>query len=392
MKIHLPLKAFISLLLTFTVSVSVITLWVFRNNTNGVTLEMASKITEISNLINKEYYFPLDSEALTDGMLSGYVDGLGDKYATYYNLDTSSQQTDAINGDTHGIGIMAVESYQRDIYVYKVYRDSPAYLAGIKAGDHITYVNGEKVTEIGFSKAINGIKGTKGKRIELVINREGKNSSISLKTDDTDIQSVYSYTVDNGTIGVVQIIDFNKKTYPQFKAEMDLLLKEKIKAIIFDLRHNTGGTVDTAAKILDHLLPECDTVNIKLKDGKVRVRNKSDKDSVELPFVILTDGQTASSSEIFVSAMRHQKRATIIGEKTYGKALIQRTYTLKDGSKVKFTIGEFVQGDGSSYNGIGILPDIEVDTGFRNSHEFYFINSDNDKVLNAAVDHINQLS
>lgn len=391
MKIHLPFRAAVCLLLTFTVSVSVISLWAFRKSTNGVSVEMAEKITEISEYIKSDYYFSVDSESVTDGAVSGYMQGLGDKYATYYDVEKSSTQADAINGDTHGIGIMAVESFSRDIYVYKVYRDSPAQLAGIKEGDRIISVEGEKVSTIGFSKAVDKLRGDKGKKTNLTLLRNSKEFSVSVKYDVTDIQSVYSY-VTSGNIGVVQIIDFNKKTYPQFKAEVEFLKEQKVKGMIFDLRHNSGGTVETAAQMLDLLLPKCDTVHVKFKDGKVKVRNKSDKNSIDLPFAILTDRITASSSEIFASVMRQQNKAVLIGETTYGKALIQRTYPLKDGSKIKFTVGEFVPKNGESYNGKGLEPDIAVNPGFKISHEFYFLKPNEDKVLKAAVDYINQLS
>lgn len=390
MKLRLPFRAFISIFLTFTVSVSVISIWAFRRKISGVNLKAAEKITEINQLLQEDYYFELNDSAAEDALVSGYVDGLGDKYASYYNLDTSSQQTDAINGDAHGIGVITVENKASEMYVYKVYRDSPADLAGIKAGDVIIAVGKKAVNKIGFSSAVRDIQGTVGKAVNLTIRRGEDDFKVNVKCADIDMQSVYSYV--SGDIGILQILEFNKKTYPQFKAEVDYLMKQNVKGIIFDLRHNTGGTVESAAKILDFLLPECNTVHVKYKDGKIRVRNKSDKDFIDLPFIILTDGSTASSSEIFVSVMKHQKKAVIIGSKTYGKSLIQRTYNLKDGSKVKFTIGEFVLGNGESYSEKGIEPDINVESGLDGSYDFYFLTPENDKVLKAALEHMNQLS
>lgn len=390
MKIRLPLRAVISIFLIFTVSVSVISIWAFRSTISGLDLKAAQKINEISQLVEKDYYFKLDDAAVEDALIAGYVGGLGDKYAKYYNPDASSQQTDAINGNAHGIGIIAVENKTREIYVYKVYRDSPADLAGIKAGDCIVDVGKNSVKEIGFSKAIKDIQSAVVREITLTIRRGEDEFNVKLKCADIDMQSVYSYV--SGNIGILQIIDFNKKTYPQFKAEVDYLMKQNVKGIIFDLRHNTGGTVETAAKMLDYLLPECNTVHIRYKDGKIRVRNKSDKEFINLPFSILTDSSTASSSEIFASVMREQKKAVIIGSKTYGKSLIQRTYSLKNGSKVKFTIGEFIPESGVSYSEKGIEPDIKVESGLDNNYDYYFLTPENDKVLKAALDYMNQLS
>lgn len=392
MKIKLPFRAFISILLTFTVSVSVMTVYAFRNSISGVDLSVAQKITEISYLVEKDYYFDVDSTVLSDAVITGYVDGLGDKYAAYYNLDTSSQQANALNGDTNGIGIIAVETEQKDIYVYKVYRDGPADLAGVVAGDRIVSVADKKVSDIGFSEAVKLIQGAKDKKIKLTLRRGDEEYEVSLKCEDSDVQSVYSYIDEATNTGVVQIIDFNKKTYPQFKAEVDSLVQEEIKGIIFDLRHNTGGTVETAAEMLDYLLPKCNTIHIKYKDGRVEVRNKSDKKAIDLPYVILTDEATASSSEIFVSVMRQQKKAVVIGGKTYGKSLIQRSYVLSDGSRVKFTIGEFVPENGESYNESGIEPDIAVDAGLKKSHYYYFLTPENDRVLQTALKYMSQLS
>ncbi len=389
MKFKLPIRACIAIILTFAVCTSVTTAYFLKNKLIGIDYNTVTKISEISNLVEKEYYLDIDSQKLSDSIVSGYVNGLGDKYAAYYSLDTSSAQMDSINGDTHGIGIIAVEDpITRDIFVWRVYRDSPAESAGIKSGDHIINVNGEKVTEIGFTAAVNKIQGGVGKKSKLTLSRGNKTFTAEVECAETDMQSVYSYVPKGTNIGVVQVIDFNKKTYPQFKAEVSYYVDTGAEGLIIDLRHNNGGTVDTAAEMLDYLLPECNTIHVKYKDGKVQVRDTSDASSVDLPIVILTDGNTISASEIFTSVMKQQENVTVIGQKTYGKSLIQRTYKLSDGSLVKFTIGEFVPATGESYNGIGITPDIVIEPEYTISYNYYFLTPDKDKVLAAAIKHL----
>ncbi len=393
MRIRLPLKAIVALVLIFAVSVSVTTAYFLRNKFAGLNISTAEKITEINQLLKENYYFELDNDKMNDALITGYVDGLEDNYSAYYNLDTSSQQLDTLKGNSHGIGIIAVESPDSgEIFVWKVYRDSPAALAGIKAGDYITAVGGKEVKKLGFNQAIKKIQGSIGKKTKITVSRDNKEFTKEVQCADTDMQSVYSYMAKGTTIGVVQIIDFNQKTYPQFKAEIDSLINEGATALVFDLRHNSGGTVEAAANMLDYLLPSCDTVHVKYKDGNVEVRNTSDKECIELPFAILTDKYTASSSEIFVSVMKQQGKAVVIGSKTFGKSLIQRSFTLKDGSRVKFTIGEFVPQSGESYNEIGIEPDITVDAGYTASYDYYFLTQATDKVLKAAVNELTQLS
>ncbi len=384
----MPLRAIVALVLSFCVSVSVITVYLLKDIYGSISPKLAVKISQIKQIIDADYYFETIEENVMDGISSGYISGIGDKYAAYYSKDNATVVKDKYKGNAHGIGMLCVNTKNLEIYVWRVYNGSSAQSAGLINGDIITYINGKSVSQMGYSKAVKKLQGKTGKTTELTYVRDGISHTANVTFGNYDAQSVF-YNVIDDKIGYVQITDFNSKTYLQFKTAIEELKKQKVKKYIFDLRHNSGGTVDSAAKILDYLLPEGEIIHVKNKSGDVTVRNRSDKNYLNAKIVILADNKSASASEIMISAMKDFGAATVMGTKTFGKSLIQRTYVLSDGSMVKLTVGEYVNSKQESYNGYGLNPDIELVPDYNSDYEYYFMNVENDSMLNAAV---NQLS
>ena len=380
-----PIKALAASIISFTVIIAVLITAFLRNTVLSMDYNLALKLSEIEGLVSRDYYFSVDDAELSDAVMTGYMKGLKDTYANYYTKENAQKQIADLKGDSFGIGaLMVYLSDENALYVWKVYDNSSANAAGLKSGDYIVKVNGKTVYELGYNGAINAIRGEKGKQITLTVLRNNQYKSLKVSCAENDVQSVYSKLLQK-KYGYVEVIDFNQKTAAQFKVAVDELQNEGAKALIIDLRHNGGGTVASAADMLNYLLPKGDTIRVKYKNGKTYVRNRSDKKCVNLPMAILTDGGTASSSEIFCSTMRDFGKAKLIGEKTYGKSVIQRSYNLSDGSRVKFTIGEFIPKSGKSYHKIGLEPDIAVDSGFQNDAGFYLKTPENDKVLLQSI-------
>lgn len=388
MKIKMPVRAIVALLLTLCVIVSVLTANALKDSYSSISLVLANKLNKIDKIVNTEYYFKVNQAELENSIVNGYVEGIGDKYASYYSESDADAISDKYNGNTNGIGMFCVNTPKSEIYVWRVYSGSAADIAGLKSGDVITKINSKNVSEIGYTTATEMFKQKAGTTVKITYLREDKSYNTTVTCGVYDTQSVYPYLLNN-KYGLIQIITFNAKTYLQFKNAVEELKKQGAQSYIIDLRHNGGGTVDAAANIIDYLLPECDTIHIKDKNGKVSVRNSSDKSYIKEPIVILTDDKTASSAEILTAAMQDFGRASVIGTTTYGKSLIQRAYSLGDGSVVKLTIAEFVRRDGSSYNDIGIKPDIEINPDYSSNYEYYFSDLKNDSMIKAAI---NQLS
>ena len=385
-----PVKALAATVVSFIVIVAVLITAVLRDTVFTMDYHMALKLSEIERLVNRDYYFSVDDSALSDAVMTGYVKGLKDTYANYYTKENAQKQIDSLKGDSFGIGALLVYlSNENALYVWKVYDNGAASNVGMKSGDYIVKVDGMTVKELGYDGALSAIRGEKGKAVALTVQRGTEEKTFKVTLAENDVQSVYSALLQK-KYGYVEVIDFNQKTSAQFKVAVDELQKEGIKGLIIDLRHNGGGTVASAAEMLDYLLPKGDTVRVKYKNGKIYVRNRSDKKCVDRPMVILTDGGTGSSSEIFCSIMRDFGKAVLIGERTYGKSIIQRSYNLSDGSRVKFTIGEFVPKSGKSYHKIGLSPDIEVTPDFKDGADFYLKTEENDKVLLRGIEYLDK--
>jgi len=390
MKRKIPIRLIVALALLISVGISVITADIVRNLFLPKDLSALKKLSEIEALIEEDYYFSVDQEDLTEGIVEGYVSGIGDSYAGYYSNEEAVGHTDKIKGDGHGIGVLSVAE-STGLFVWRIFKNSPAEIAGIKLNDIITHINGESVVNMGHNTALEKIKNSQ-EELELTLTRKGEALKLSVTPQDCDVQTVFAFLNEKDNIGRIQITSFNNKTDEQFIAAVETMIKMEVQSIIIDLRHNTGGTVDSAAEILDYLLPEGETVHVRYNDGKVHVRSRSDKSFIDLPFVILTDGQTASSAEILCQGMRDFDRAVIIGNTTYGKSVVQRSYNLSDGSKVKFTVGEFLSAKGESYNGVGIEPDIKIENSEFEDSRYYFMNESRDKVLSAAYEYLIQPS
>lgn len=368
------------------VSTSILAADIIRTHIITLDYNTISTISQLDYYVKNDFYYSIDKGDFNDSILEGYVNGLGDKYAEYYSKADASIHSDSLNGNAYGIGVMCLNTKESDgIYIWKTYKDGPANLSGIKAGDIITHIDNISVKELGYDKALTEIK--KDKKLNLTIIRNKEKFNVKIKPSKYDLQSVYEKTLE-GNIGYIQVITFNNKTYPQFIAAIDGLKKENIKGLIIDLRHNGGGTVDSAAKMLDYILPKGDTIRVKDNSGKITVRNKSDKKAINIPLAVLVDGNTASAAEIFACAVRDFNRGVLIGTKTYGKSVIQRSYELSNGGKAKFTIAEFVDKNGNSFNEIGLEPDIKVFEKDITDYEYYFLNYNNDKVLQRAVEYL----
>lgn len=384
LKIKIPVKAIVAIALTIFVCGSVIAADSIKTIYGSIPINLAWKLSEITSVVQDNFYFETDENEIEHGVVSGYISNIGDKYAAYYNEDSATALKNRYSGNSHGIGMLCVNTKDSEIYVWRTFSGGSAENAGLKSGDIITHINDKKVSELGYKTAAKKLQGKNGKSTDITFLHNGVSKTATVTFGDYDVQSVY-YSLKSKNIGYIQIINFNNKTSLQFQNAVEQLKGEGAEKFIIDLRHNGGGTIDSAAKILDYLLPSGDIIHVKNKSGEISVRNRSDEKFLDAPIVILVDDESASASEILVSAMKDFGAATIMGTKTYGKSLIQRTFTLKDGSMIKITVGEYIRADGTSYNGIGLEPDIHLTPSYNNDYEYYFMSDKEDSMLLSAI-------
>lgn len=342
------------------------------------------KLNEIDALVNKYYTGELDYEEIDNAVLSAYMKAIEDKYSFYKSKDEAEAVSDSFEGNTNGIGITVYYKEEENaLAVFRVDKDSPAYKAGIQIGDLIVSIDSNTVEEIGYSDSVKAIKRELGQTVDLGIIRNQQKINLSVLYEEFIRQTVY--TEQYGDIGYICFTNFNDATVAQFNQAMDDFEQSGIKGIVFDVRDNGGGTVDSVCKILDRLVGECNLMTVEYANGEKRVTHTSDKNETNIPMAVLVNSNTASASELFVATLKHEKNAPLVGNKTYGKGVMQRTYFLQDNSCVRFTVGKFFPSSGESFNEVGLIPDFEVSFTEEQLEESYTLGQ-NDPYLKKALE------
>ena len=322
-------------------------------------VKTAKKLIEIDRLVSKNYIEEVDYDNLDTAVLSAYMRAIEDKYGFYKSSEDAKAVSDSFEGNNNGIGITVFFSENKDaLFVFRVDKDSPADKAGIKVGDSILYIDGTAVKDLGYEKSVEAIKREIGETVSIKVLRNKKIKEIKVVYSEFIRQTVY--TEQYKDIGYICFTNFNTATVSQFKQALEDFKNNNVKGLVFDLRDNGGGTVTSVCKILDVLVGKCNLMTTEYIGGEKKVNYKSDKSQVNLPMAVLVNGGTASASELFAATLRHQKNAKIIGNTTYGKGVVQRTYFLSDDSCVRFTVGKFYSSDEKCYDKIGITPDYKV--------------------------------
>ena len=322
----------------------------------------ADKLNVLNSVLDKYYYKDLSHKQKVEGMYKGLMNGATDPYTEYYTQKEYIELMKELTGTYAGIGAVLSPTPTKDGYEIKeVYKGTPAEQSGLKVGDVIVEVNGKKITSKNIENFImKNIRGEKGDRRVINVKRGEDTVTIKVTLDEIVTPTVTHKMLDSET-GYIRISQFTATTTEDFKSALKDLQAQGMKKIIYDLRDNGGGLVDSVAAILDELLPKGKVVYTKDKYGKEEVYNSDEEKQLNIPAVILVNGNTASASEIFTGAMRDYKRATIIGTKTFGKGIVQQTLPLSDGSAIKITTARYYTPKGECIHGKGIKPDIELE-------------------------------
>lgn len=327
-------------------------------NENGIPL---AKINKIENLIDQYYLFDIDKNKQQEGAVEGYVKALGDPYSEFLTkeeMDSLNQQTE---GEYAGVGIVVTPSETGAITVVSAIKGSPAFEKGIKKDDIILKINGKDYNASQMNDAVKVMKGKPNTDVKLTIARmENKTSKIF---DVNITRRMISLTTVNskkiGDVGYINITQFDRKTDKEFIEQYEDLKNQNVKSIVLDLRNNPGGLLDSTVKIADYLLPQGVIVKTVDKNKKEDVQ-KSDSSEQNLPMVVLVNGSSASASEILTGALKDYKKATIVGEKTFGKGIVQTIIPMEKGEGLKLTISEYFSPNGNKIHKQGVKPDVEI--------------------------------
>ena len=322
---------------------------------------MYSKLTEVDKYIRANYLGELDENTLNNYIAKGYVAGLGDRYSTYYTPEEYTNEINAYKGNLMGIGVSVSMDSSGYILVHDVYEDSPAETAGILPGDLIVKVNALDVTSTTYQEALEALKtGEVGTAVNLTVRRDNEDIGMEVTRRKLTITSVHSRLISD-TVGYIQITEFNDATVAQFQQAINDMQSIGAQSLILDLRSNGGGSVEAMARMADLLLPEGVIVSATYSNDVEKVLHRSGESELNMPMVALMDGNTASSSELFIAALIDYDKCKTVGTTTFGKGVMQDIHQFSDGSAVKLTTAKIFSPKGYNYDGVGIEPEFKVD-------------------------------
>lgn len=324
--------------------------------------EHVQKIVRTVALIDQKYLWESDTETLADGAVKGMLDSLGDKYTTYIDEETIGGFMEQVSGDVYGIGVYTAEDENGNIVILSPIPESPAEVAGIEAGDIIRAIDGERTDTMTLDDAVSRMRGRQDTSVEITVERNGAEQTYTVKRFKLGNTVTVAGTIleENPDIAYLRISEFSVQTGTQFAEQINELIQQGFKGIILDLRDNGGGEVNAAVEVARVFVPSGPIVHVVSGDGSVDTKNATEA-QLEVPMVVLVNGNTASASEILAAALKDSGAATLVGTQTFGKALVQGVYMYSDGTAMKITEAKYLTPKQNDINGVGIYPDVKVE-------------------------------
>ncbi len=330
--------------------------------TAGLQDKESKKLGTALDLIEGNYYETVDRDKLIDGAVNGMMEALGDPYSNYMGKETAAQFEESIEGSFTGIGA-EVSSDNGKVVVVSPIKGSPAETSGIQAKDVILSVNGESLEGLELNAAVAKIRGPKGSKATLKVQRAGATEPLEfvITRDDVKLETVYA-TMEKDGVGVIEVTQFSLNTADRFKEELDKLEKQGMKGLVIDVRNDPGGVLPIVIEMAEQFVPsgkKIVQVEYKTKEREVSTSKGSSK---AYPVVVLMNKGSASASEILAGALQQSAGAKLIGDNSFGKGTVQTSFDkqLQDGSLLKITIAKWLTPDGTWIHGKGIKPDIAV--------------------------------
>ena len=339
------------------------------NNTNEESEDEALTdfIKQYKNIINNYYdKSQIDEEELLNTGLKSIVNKLGisDPYSLYMDEETYNMLSVSLAGSYSGLGVVALkETEDSYITVIATIKDSPAEKNNLMPNDLIISIDGKSTKEMTTSDFSQYVAKSEETNFSLKIRRDNKDFTINIQKTSIELESVTSkmYEQDGKKIGYISMSIFASNSYSQFKKQLTELEKQGMQGLIIDVRDNTGGHLDAAAKIIS-LFTKKNTVIYQLQKGSSKVKYFSKgKNNATYPIVFISNSSTASASEVLIISLKENLGSKLVGEKTYGKGTVQEMIQLSNGDKYKITTKKWLSPKGNWVNDTkGIKPDITV--------------------------------
>ena len=375
-------RIFLTLILFFISSYKI-----YANASEEDVYDKIDLFGEVLDKINKEYVEEVNQSDAMDAAINGILQSL-DPYSSYMSPEVLKEMQTETSGEFGGLGI-EVGMEAGVVKVITPIDNSPAYKAGVKAGDYIVKINDIQVQGKTLTEAVDLMRGTVGSELEITVRRRGVKKSIIFKItrEIIKVASVKSELFDN-KVGYIRLTSFNENSSEQIKEKIKTFKKKnKVEHFILDLRNNPGGLLSQAIKISDFFLNNGEIVSTKNRKGKENRKwfaKRGDIINGDTLIVLINYG-SASASEIVAGALKDHKRAILIGENTYGKGSVQSIIPLNNKGAIRLTVSKYYLPSGKSISEVGVIPDIEI----AEENDQFRINTETDNQLKFALKLIN---
>lgn len=335
------------------------------------TSKSMAKIQAVYDAVYDNYYKKISRNKLEKGAINGMIEALDDQFSQYLDKDEAQSLNDTISSSFTGIGAQ-VQKNNGQIEIVTPIADSPAQKAGLKAKDIILKIDGQSLKNKTLTQAVELIRGKKGTKVTLTLQRDGKTFTKTLTRQPIPIETVTGkITAENPKVGYIQITSFSENTTKEFKQTIKKLRKQGATSWIIDVRNNPGGLLDQALNLSSMFLKDGQTIlKVKARQGKAQVyqaQKKYDKGfKIKEKAVVLINDGSASAAEIFAAALNQSANIKLVGTKSFGKGTVQTTAPFKDQTELKLTIAKWLTPKGQWIHHKGLTPNVVVNDAAAN--------------------------
>lgn len=363
-----------------------------ERNQGAVTDAFVEKTKLIEETVKDNYTGEIDDQDMEEYMYKGLMASLGDPYSAYYTSEEYEELNAETTGSYQGIGVvMQQDADTGEVKVLRCYEGGPGAEAGLLPEDVLIQVNGENVAGMELSEVVDLVKSSEGSTASLIISREGESDYLEINVPLEEVNiPVVEYEMLEDNIGYISIYEFTGQAVSQYEEAFEELQSQGMKRMIIDVRNNPGGLLTSVCDLLEDMLPEGLMVYTEDKDGKRQEYTCDGENELEMPLVVLVNGNSASASEIFAGAIQDYGTGTIVGTTTFGKGVVQSLIPFTDGSAIKTTTAKYYTPSGRCIHGTGIEPDMEVELteGLEQKSELTY---EEDNQLQTAVETVKEL-
>lgn len=346
-----------------------------------------SKLEQVEWLITERFIGEADQTQMEDAAAAAMVDSLGDRWSYYIPADEYAAYMEQMNNAYVGIGVtITVMEDNSGFEIMEVTPGSSAEEAGLKIGDVIIAIEGQSTAGMTTTEGRDLVRGDEGTLVKLTLDRNGVELERNVERRKVMVP-VATWKLLDGGIGLITIENFDARCAKETIAAIEAVMAEGADKLIFDVRNNPGGYASELVDLLDYLLPEGPLFRTVDYTGRESV-DSSDAKCLDVPMVVLVNGDSYSAAEFFAVALKEYDAAVVVGEQTVGKGYFQQTYQMSDGSAVGLSVGEYFTPLGNNLAGVGITPDVIVSVDDETAMAIYYnwMESEEDPQIQAAVE------